>query len=138
MTRTERLRTKDRRSLGLSVLCLWLFVSLFLDLCLPSFVRLMLTALPFHYRLPSPQWLHFFKNILFYIEVQLTNNVVVVSGAQQSDSAIHIHVSILPQTPCPSRLSHNTEQSSLCCTVGPCWLSILSIAVCTCPSQVLF
>ena len=25
------------------------------------------------------------------------NNVVIVSGAQQSDSAIHIHVSILPQ-----------------------------------------
>ena len=111
-------------SLGLSVLCLWLFVSLFLDLCLPSFVRLMLTALPFHYRLPSPQWLHFFKNILFYIEVQLTNNVVVVSGAQQSDSAIHIHVSILPQTPRPFRLPHHIEQSSPCCTACPSWLSI--------------
>ena len=29
---------------------------------------------------------------------QLTNNVVRVSGGQQRDSAIHIHVSILPQT----------------------------------------
>ena len=42
---------------------------------------------------------------------------------------------ILPQAPLPSRLPHNIEQSSLCCTVGPCCLSILNIAVCTCPSQ---
>ena len=47
---------------------------------------------------------------------------MIVSGEQQRDSAIHIHVPILPQTPLPSRLPHNIEQSSLCCTVGPCWL----------------
>ena len=29
---------------------------------------------------------------------------MIVSGTQQSDSAVHIHVSILPQTPLPSRL----------------------------------
>ena len=29
------------------------------------------------------------------------------------------------------RLLYNIEQSSLCYTVGPCWLSILNIAVCT-------
>ena len=29
---------------------------------------------------------------------------------------------ILPQTPLPSRLPRNMEQSSLCYTVGPCWL----------------
>ena len=45
-------------------------------------------------------------------------NNVVVSGRQQRDSAIHIHVSILPQTPFPSRLPHNIEQSSLCYTEG--------------------
>ena len=44
---------------------------------------------------------------------------------------------ILPQTPLPSRLPHKIEQSSLCYTVGPYWLSILNIAVCTCPSQIL-
>ena len=33
--------------------------------------------------------------------------------AQQSDSATHIHVSILPQSLLPSRLPHNIEQSSL-------------------------
>ena len=34
---------------------------------------------------------------------------------------MHIHVSILPQTPLPSRLRHGIEQTSLCYTVGPCW-----------------
>ena len=33
---------------------------------------------------------------------QFTNNVVIISGEQQRDSAIHIHVSILFQTPLPS------------------------------------
>ena len=42
---------------------------------------------------------------------------------------MYMDVSILPQTPLPSRLPHNTEQSSLC------WLYILNIAVCACPSQ---
>ena len=35
-----------------------------------------------------------------------------------------IHVSVLPQTPLRSRLPQNTEQSSMCYTVGPCRLSI--------------
>ena len=64
-------------------------------------------------------------------------NVVIVSGEQGRDSAIHIHVSILPQTPLPCRLPHNTEQSSVYYMVGPHWLSILNIAVCTCPSRTL-
>ena len=62
----------------------------------------------------------------------MINNVVIVSGAQQRDSAIHIHVSIVSQTPLPSRLPSNIEQSSLYYTVGPCWLFILNITVCTC------
>ena len=49
--------------------------------------------------------------------VQLMNNVVRASSGEQRDSAIHIHVFILSQTPLPSRLSLNTEQNSL---VGPC------------------
>ena len=59
------------------------------------------------------------------------NNVGIVSGGQQRDSAIYIHVTILLQAPLPSRLPHNIEQSSLCYTVGPCWLSILNTAVWT-------
>ena len=74
-------------------------------------------------------------NFLFCIEVQLIINVVIISGRQQRSSIIQIHASILPQAPLPSRLPHNIEQSSLCYTVGPCWLSILNTAVCTCPSQ---
>ena len=54
---------------------------------------------------------------------------MIVSGEQPRDSATHIHVSTLPQTPLPSRLPHHIEQSSLRYTVGPCWLSILNIAV---------
>ena len=60
------------------------------------------------------------------------SHVVIVSDEQRRDSGIHMHVAILPQTPLP----HNIEQSPLSCT-GPCWLSILSVAVCTCPSQTL-
>ena len=37
---------------------------------------------------------------------------LIVSGEQWRNSAIHVYVSILPQTPLPSRLPQNTEQSS--------------------------
>ena len=37
------------------------------------------------------------------------SNAEVVSGEQRKDSAIHTYVSILPQTPFPSRLAYNTE-----------------------------
>ena len=41
-----------------------------------------------------------------------------------------------PKTSLPTRLPHNIEQTSLCYTVGPCWLSTLNTAVCTCQSQI--
>ena len=47
---------------------------------------------------------------------------MIVSGGRQRDSAIRIHVSILPETSLPSRLLYNTERNSLCYKVGPCWL----------------
>ena len=59
----------------------------------------------------------------------MINNVVLVSDVQQSDSVIHMHVSILLQILFPFRLLENIEQSSLCYKVGPCWLSVLNIAV---------
>ena len=52
------------------------------------------------------------------------NNVVIVSSEKQRGSAGHMHVSILPQTALPSRLPHNTEQSSVCCAVGHCCVYI--------------
>ena len=64
---------------------------------------------------------------------RLANNVVIVSGGQQGDSAIHVHESALPQTPVPARLPRNFEQSSLCSAMGP-WLSNLNTAECTCAS----
>ena len=73
-----------------------------------------------------------FKKFLFYVRVSLTNSVVLVSGVQQSDSVIHEQVSILFQICSPFRLLQSIEQSSLCCTVGLCWLSILNIVVCVC------
>ena len=48
---------------------------------------------------------------------------------------MHTRVSILFQILFPFKLLHNIEQSSLCYTVSPCWLSILNIVVCTCQSQ---
>ena len=60
---------------------------------------------------------------------QLTISVVIVSSEQERYSGIHRHVFILPQTPLSSRLPRNTEQSSMCYTVGPCWLSILNVTV---------
>ena len=52
--------------------------------------------------------LSFFNiKLLLYIGVAPINSV---SGGLQRDSAIHIHVSIFPQTPLPSRLSHNIKQ----------------------------
>ena len=48
---------------------------------------------------------------------------------------LYIYVATLFQILLPYRLLQNTEYSSLCYTVGPCWLSILNIAVSTCQSQ---
>ena len=63
------------------------------------------------------------------------NNVVIVSSEQRRDSAIDIHISILAQTPLPSRLPHNIVQSSMYYTLGPYRLYILNVAVCTWSSQ---
>ena len=55
-----------------------------------------------------------------------TSNVVILSGEQWRDSAIHTHVSIPLQTPLPPRPPHNMEQRSLGLTVSPCRWSILN------------
>ena len=65
-----------------------------------------------------------FFNFLFYIGLQSINHIVIISGTQQSNSAIHVHVSIFPQIFLP-RLPCNTEQRSLCYRLGPCLLFIL-------------
>ena len=48
---------------------------------------------------------------------------------------IYTSISVLFQILFPYRLLQDTEHSSLCYTVGPCWLFILYIVVCICSSQ---
>ena len=67
--------------------------------------------------------------------MSVISHVVIVLRRRQRDSAIQIHVFILTQTPLPSRLPHNIEQNSINYIVGPDWLSILNIEVCTYQSQ---
>ena len=64
------------------------------------------------------------------------SNVVIVSDAQQRDSAMYIHVSILPQTPLPPRPPRNAECSTPHCAAGPRRLSTLNRAMCVCRSQI--
>ena len=47
------------------------------------------------------------------------------------------HTHIIFQILFPYRLLQNTEYSSQCYTVGPCWLPILYIVVCICYTQPL-
>ena len=67
---------------------------------------------------------------------ELTKNAVTISSKQQRDSAIYTYTCIhsSPNSP-PIQSVTYIEQSSTCYMLGPCWLSILNIAVCTCPSQ---
>ena len=71
-----------------------------------------------------------------YIGIQLICGVVLVSGIQQSDSVMHIHIFILFKIHFSYKSSQNIGQSSLCYTVGPHLSSILYILVCECSSQV--
>ena len=48
---------------------------------------------------------------------------------------IYIYIFILVQILFSCRLSHNIEYSSLCYTVGPCWLYLIYSSVCVCQSQ---
>ena len=49
----------------------------------------------------------------WHAHTQLINNGEIVSGIQQSESVIHIHVSIFPLTPLPSHLPHKIAPTSL-------------------------
>ena len=66
---------------------------------------------------------NFFKKI--FIGVQLIYNVVLVSGVQQSESVIHIHISTLFKILFPHRSLKSIEQSSLCYIVVYIYSGIL-------------
>ena len=60
------------------------------------------------------------NHLFFFFDfnvAQLTCYVVLVPGVQQSESVICIHIATL----FPYRLLQNIGQSTLCCTVGPCY-----------------
>ena len=63
------------------------------------------------------------KWYFFLIEVSLIYNVMLVSGVQQTDSVLYIYIFF--QILFHYRLLQDIEYSSLCYTVGLCWLSIL-------------
>ena len=96
-------------------ICIYIYIYIYISP--PSWVSLPPPLLTFYFILEY--------NIFQYI---VTNNIVLISDVQQSDSVIHIHASVLFQILFPIRLLQNIEQSSLCYTIGP-WLSILNIAV---------
>ena len=84
---------------------------------------------------PQEQWLGLFFLIFILYGGIVDEQSCVSFRCTAKWTVIHIHVSILFQILFPFRLLQNTEQSALCYTVGPCWLSILNIVVCTCQSQ---
>ena len=59
----------------------------------------------------------------------------ILCSFQVYNKMTHIHISIHFQILFPCRLLQNIEYSSLCATVGPCWLSILYIVGVVCYSQ---
>ena len=63
-----------------------------------------------------------FLNFLFYIGGQPVNSVASFRCAVKWLSHTHTRVSCLPQTPLPSRLPLNTEQSSLCLYSRTLWI----------------
>ena len=69
-----------------------------------------------------------FLNI--FIKVQLTYKVMLISGEQPSDSAMHIPLSILFHILFHSGLLQAVEYSSLCYTVGPCCLLYTQLCIC--------
>ena len=63
----------------------------------------------------------------------MINNIVLVSGVQQNEAIMHLHVCIVFQILLPFRLLQNIEKSSLCYTAGLFWLFLLNIVVDTLP-----
>ena len=57
--------------------------------------------------------IYFFNFLDFILYCVIAVNIVIVSGEQRRNSTMHIHISILPQTPLPTSLLHIIEQSSI-------------------------
>ena len=82
-------------------------------------------AIPFSrgsYQPRDPTWISYIAGGFFY-------------SLSHQGTPFFSYISIIFQIISQFRLLQNFEQSSLCYTVGTCWLSILYTAVCTCQSQ---
>ena len=62
---------------------------------------------------PAPR-VDYFLKFLFYIEIWLIHNILLVSGVQQSDSVMYTQVSVVFKILFPFRLLHNIEQGIPC------------------------
>ena len=108
-------------------LTIWTFVSKVMSLLFNTLSRLVIAFLPRSKHLVI-SWLQSPSAVILEPKKTKSLTVFIVSP-----SICHgWHGSILTQTHLPSKLPHNMEQSSMCYIVGPCWLFILNIAVCTC------
>ena len=87
------------------------------------------TSLHAHQQCKRVPFLHTLSSIycLQTLEYSGVYNVVLVSGVEQSDSVIHVHISILFQILFSYRLLQSIGSSSLCCIIGPYCLSVLWI-----------
>ena len=66
---------------------------------------------------------------------QLANSVVIVSGDRGRGVQPYMYTYPLSPKPHSHPGCRSIGQGFLCCTVGPCWLSSLNIAVCSHLSQ---
>ena len=81
----------------------------------------------------------YLKKTSFYIGVWPINIAAIVSGGQPKDSAIHLHVSILPpNTPPIQAATWHWAEFPVLYTVGPCWFSTLNIAEWICLYPLFF
>ena len=85
-------------------------------------------------RFPKERLSRALKELVFWFSVLFFNNYSGMNFIFSLFSPLvffyyFLHASILFQILFPCRLLHNTEQHSLCYTVGLGWLSILNISV---------
>ena len=57
----------------------------------------------------------------------------MLQSFQENSIGTQTYIYMYPFSPKLPSHPGNTEQSSMCYTVGPCWSSILNTAVCTSP-----
>ena len=77
---------------------------------------------------------HFELVLCKWCEVRIQLPCLLLLHVDVQFSQHHVLKTLSQAPPLPSRLLRGLGQGSLCCAVGPCWLFILSIAMCTCPS----